>query len=71
MPAIRCQACDFIVNGDDHQHLKLMNDINKWINYMVSVQVQAGGTARHLNQSRECPPCPRCGKTSTWENVVA
>jgi phage FluMu protein Com len=70
MNAIRCGSCGFTISGGDHQHLKLMNDVRKWVNYLISVHVQAGTTARHLNRSKECPPCPNCKAVGTWENVI-
>ncbi len=70
MAKIRCHQCDFCVSSEDHKQLKLMTDIQVWINYILSVHLQQGQTARHLNRAKDCPPCPSCAAVGTWENVV-
>lgn len=70
MSTIRCGKCGFQVAGTDHLNLKLMTDIRRWINYVLSVHVAHGETARHLNASADCPPCPQCQAMGTWVNVV-
>ena len=70
MTAIRCTSCGLKITGEDHKDLKLMSDIRTWINYVLSIHLQQGETAKHLNKQKDCPPCPSCKAVGQWENVV-
>jgi hypothetical protein len=67
---IRCKSCGFIIRDTDHEHLKLLVDIKKWVNYVLSVHLSQGGTASGINKAVSCPPCPSCKSISQWENLT-